>query len=34
VVGWDNWSGCYLMSLRPEDDALVEEIGRYLDEHI
>lgn len=32
MVGWDNWSGCYVMSLRPEDDPLVEEIGRYLDD--
>ncbi len=32
LVGWDSWSGCYVMSLRPEDDPLVEEIGRYLDD--
>jgi hypothetical protein len=34
VVGWDNWSGCYVMSVNAADDALVAEFGRHMDERV
>ena len=30
-LGWDNWSGFYLFAHTAEGDALVQEIGVYLD---
>jgi hypothetical protein len=30
-LGWDNWSGFYLLANSPEGDSLVREIGVYLD---
>ena len=31
LLGWDNWSGFYVMADAPETDALVKEFGEYLD---
>lgn len=30
-LGWDNWSGFYILANSIEGDRLVEEIGTYLD---
>ncbi len=30
-LGWDNWSGFYILANSIEGDKLVEEIGAYLD---
>ncbi len=31
LVGWDNWSGFYIMADSRDGDPLVKEIGKYLD---
>ena len=31
ILGWDNWSGCFVTTNEPENDAFVAEIGAYLD---
>ena len=30
-LGWDNWSGFYMLAQSAEGDTLVQEIGAYLD---
>lgn len=30
TVGWDNWSGCFVMSYSRKGDEVVREIGEYL----
>lgn len=31
AVGWDSWSGCYIMAQQPAGDEVVRAIGDYLD---
>jgi hypothetical protein len=31
LLGWDNWSGCYVLADTPEGDEVVNEFGAYLD---
>jgi hypothetical protein len=31
LLGWDNWSGFYVLADSPEGDELVNEFGKYLD---
>jgi len=31
TVGWDNWSGCYIMDHDPAGEKYIQEIGKYLD---
>jgi hypothetical protein len=31
LLGWDNWSGFYVLADSPEGDDLVNEFGKYLD---
>ncbi len=31
LMGWDNWSGFYIMATSPQGDRLVRKIGAYLD---
>jgi hypothetical protein len=31
LLGWDNWSGFYVLADTPDTDAVVNEFGRYLD---
>ena len=31
LLGWDNWSGFYLLADSNAGDAVVEDVGRYLD---
>lgn len=31
TVGWDNWSGCFVMANSSDGDMLVHEIGVYLE---
>jgi hypothetical protein len=31
LLGWDVWSGCYIMANSSENDNVVKEIGEYLD---
>lgn len=30
TIGWDNWSGVFIMANTPPSDSVVEEIGDYL----
>jgi len=30
TVGWDNWSGVFIMATTPTSDGIIEEIGDYL----
>ncbi len=30
TVGWDNWSGCFVMGFNDRADPIVREIGDYL----
>lgn len=34
TIGWDVWSGCFLMAYDKAGDIHVQEIGSYLDEHL
>jgi hypothetical protein len=31
TLGWDNWSGIFVMAHNPDDDALIEQISAYLE---
>lgn len=31
TIGWDNWSGCFVMARTEPGDALVRTIGAFLD---
>lgn len=32
LIGWDTWSGLFIMALEESGDAVIQEIGKYLDE--
>ena len=34
TIGWDIWSGCFVMAHDKVGDQYVEEIGNYLDDHL
>jgi hypothetical protein len=34
TVGWDIWSGCFVMAHDNLGDKYIEEIGNFLDEHL
>lgn len=34
TVGWDIWSGCFVMARDKVGDKYIEEIGNYLDTHL
>lgn len=31
VLGWDNWSGCFVFALEPEGDEYVIGVGDYME---
>lgn len=34
TIGWDIWSGCFVMAHDKAGDKFIEEIGNYLNAHI
>jgi hypothetical protein len=32
MVGWDEWSGCFIMAASPAGDSVVREIGQYMED--
>jgi hypothetical protein len=34
TIGWDIWSGCFVMAHDMAGDKYIVEIGNYLDEHL